>query len=592
MDFVALVALLILPLTGVIKFEEALKGFSDQSIILIALMFIVGESLERTGVSSKVGQLILKFSGDSPKKLMIFLMLAVGIIGSVMSSTGIVALFIPVALSICRKIKISPSKMMMPLAIAGGVSGMMTLVATPPNMIASAALERAGLPALKFFDFTLIGLSILLVSIIYMFFASRFLKGDEDKNNDVPANEINFSDFVKRYELNLKTVVMIAVPDSKVCGKKIGELNMRAKFGGNIVCIERRRGIKRELLWPQADTELRSNDVLLVDFVKLGDKNDDDANATRMCEFYKMGIEKIESTTHFKDVDKEHGLVEVLIPQSSRLVDHTIAEQNFRVRYGMNVIGIIHNGKAYTQDLHLLKLGVGDSLLLNGPWSTVGSLNVFKRDMVLLTLPEESKNAIAAPGRAPLALIALVVMVGLMIAGVVPNAMAALIGAVLLLVFRCIEMDNVYRCINWSTLILIIGMYPFATAIEQSGGIELAVNTVTSILGAASPHIWLLSIMLLVMVVGLFISNTVVAILLAPVAVEIALNIGVSPVPFVIAVAIACSASFITPVSTPINTLVMGPGRYQFFDYVKFGLPAAVLVLAVSVVLIPLIFPF
>ncbi len=588
MDFVALFALLALPLTGVVKFQDALKGFSDQSIILIALMFIIGESLERTGVSSKVGVWIVKMAGDNPKKLMVFLMLAVGIIGSVMSSTGIVALFIPVAVNICHKVKMSSSKIMMPLAIAGGVSGMMTLVATPPNMIASSALEKEGFAALNFFDFTPIGLTILIVSIVYMFFARRFLKGGNFADEEVAG--FNYDDCVERYELSKKVAILKVPPASNVCGKKIKDLDTRKNFGANIICIERRRGINRELLSPYAEMELRPNDVLLVDFAKSREELFENLVA-RMSEQCKLE-EQTDTKDYFNNFDHEHGFVEVLIPHTSQLVGSTLAEKDFRGTYGMSVVGIIHSGKAYTENLGFRKLEVGDSMLLSGPWSVVRNLDKHKRDMVLLTLPEESKNAVAAPGRAPMALLSVLIMVGLMISGVVPNALAALIGAVLLILSRCIDMDGVYRCINWSTLLLIVGMYPFATAIQEAGGIDLAVETATNIVGNASPYVWMAAIGILVMITGLFISNTVVAIILAPVAVEIAAKLQVSPVPFAMMVAIICSASFITPVSTPVNTLVMGPGGYKFFDFVKLGLPLALIVCAISVFLIPFFFPF
>lgn len=597
MDFVALAALLALPVLGVIDVQKAFAGFSDQSIILIALMFIIGECLERTGISSTAGREIVKLAGDNPTKLLVLLMFAVGIIGSIMSSTGIVALFIPVVLNICRKTNLSPSKLMMPLAVAGGVSGMMTLVATPPNMIASAALEREGFEALGFFDFTPIGFLILVFCTGYMFFAKRLLKGRDDKKNDsedgaVPAQETNFNNLMARYKLEEKAAVLVVNSDSQICGKKIFELNFRSEYSASIVCVARRRGINNKFIFPNGELELLANDALLVDFSKKETKEAAYAQAAQMGENLGMTAENVRNSRYFAKLNEEHGLVEVIIPQGSRLVGSTIADQNFSRRYGMNIIGIMRGDKVYSKDFTHFEMKIGDTLLLSGLWSTVDGFEIFKRDMVLLTLPEESKGALAAPGRAPLALIALVVMLGLMISGVVANALAALAGCLLLIVFGCIDMNRVYRCINWPTLALIVGMYPFATALEDSGGIKLAVASITGLLGGSSPHLWLFAIMLLTSIVGLFISNTVVAILLIPVAINIAVGIGVSPVPFAIGVAITCSASFITPVSTPVNTLVMGPGRYKFFDFVKNGAPLAFLVIVISTFLIPALFPF
>lgn len=587
MDVVALLAILALPLFGILSLEETFSGFSDPSVILIGLMFVLGEGLVRTGVSNDVGAWILKKSGGSETKLIIFMMTAVALIGSVMSSTGIVALFIPIILGICTRMNISPARLMMPLSFAGLISGMMSLVATPPNMVVNSVLHRENFEPFGFFAFSPIGILVLLAGVSYMLYARRFLGKKEKAEDHEQVGKMTFSALAQRYELTWRDAVFVLTPNSPLCGKKIKELPLRAEYGASIVCVERRERLKKLLIDPSGETELRAYDAILVDF-----EQNNPGLSGQLCTRYSLECHPLKGGRYFEHSEREFGLVEASVMPGSLLDGKTALDVQFRSRYGMSVIGILRNGKAISQDVVREKLRVGDMLLLSGSWKMAEKLQLHRKHLIVLNLPVEFENKTAVPGRAVYALLSLLVMVGLMISGIVPNSLAALIGCLMLVGTRCIDMERAYRCINWSSLILIIGMIPFATALEKTGGVELAASGLMDVFGNANPRIVLGALMALTMIVGLFMSNTVTAVLLAPVAITIAESIGVEPYPFVMGLAIAASTAFMTPISSPVNTLVLGPGRYRFFDFVKFGTPFSFIVLLIGIIFIPLFFPF
>ena len=566
MDVVALLAMLALPLLGILSLEETFSGFSDPSVILIGLMFVIGEGLVRTGVSNDVGAWILKKAGGSETKLLVFMMVAVALIGSVMSSTGIVALFIPIVLSISTKLNVSPAKLMMPLSFAGLISGMMSLVATPPNMVVNSILTREQFPGFSFFAFTPIGIIVLVAGVLYMLYARRFLGSQEDENRRAVA-KTTFAELANRYELTWRDAVLVISPASSFCGKKVCELPLRAEYGASIVCVERRERLNRQLIDPSGETILRANDALLIDF------ENDKSQISELCEKHNLIRFPLDGGKHFEHSEREFGLVEVSVMPDSPLDGKTPIEAKFRSRYGMSVIGILRNRKAISKNVVREKLRVGDMLLLAGSWKAADALQLHRKSFIVLNVPVEFENKTAVPGRASYALISLLVMVGLMISGIVPNALAALIGCLMLLAARCIDMDRAYRCINWSSLILIVGMIPFATALEKTGGVEIAADTLMQIFGNADPRIILGALMAFTMIVGLFMSNTVTAVLLAPIAITVARSLGLEPYPFAMGIAIAASTAFMTPISSPVNTLVLGPGRYRFIDFVKLGVP-------------------
>lgn len=585
MDVVAVCALLALPLTGSVTLDQALAGFSDSSVIIVAVFFIIGDGLVRTGVAFRVGDWLMKQAKNSETRLIVLLMLSVALLGSVMSSTGIVAIFIPIVLSVAAKMKADVRRLMMPLSFAGLISGMLTLVATAPNLVVSAQLELAGNRAFEFFSFTPIGLIILFVGVFYMLFARRFLgKKSEEVGAGTGKTRINFDDLASEYQLKGRNYRAQVGKGSPLIGKRLSELHLREEQGANIIAVERRLNrLRNVVLDAVPDRVMQENDVLLFDFFE-------PENIELFLKRFNL-ISLPLMSSYFNEHSREIGMVEVTIHPDSKLIDKTVLENAFRSRYGLNVMGIKRQGQVLENELLSEKLKRGDTLLVFGMWKAIRHLQTMKNDFVVLTIPAEVDEVAPAMERAPYAVIALLITVGLMISGVFPNVLVAIFGALLMGVFGCITMDSAYKSIHWQSIILIVGMFPFAVALQNTGGVDLAVKFLLDMSGDASPRVILAMLFGFTALTGLFISNTATAVLLAPIAIQTATVLDVSPYPFAMAVAIAASAAFMTPVSSPVNTLVVAPGRYSFGDFVKIGVPFVLIVMAIAVFFIPILFP-
>ena len=584
-DVTALLLLVAFVVSGMLTLPEALAGFADANVILIALMFVVGEGLIRTGVAYRVGDWLLRLSGDSELRLVSLLMVSVAALGSVMSSTGVVAIFIPVALSLASRVGVPPSRIMMPLSMAGLISGMLTLVATPPNLVISSELERQGLAGLNFFDITPLGLLILLLGIGYMrLLGNRLLSGVPPQARDHQGRR-RMQELISRYQLADRACRLQIQPGSSLIGPTLEQLRLRARFGANVLGIERRRGFHHQLVGVTTQSQFEAHDVLLVDLVGAAE----DVQAfCQQCRLQPLPLRGQYFSEHARSV----GLAEVLLIPDSRLLGKTLRQLAFRREYRLSVVGIQRQGQALTDGLLDAPLQLADTLLVAGEWKQIRYLQQHKRDFLLFDLPAEVDEMAPAQNQAPLALMCVALMVGLMISGWVPNVIAALLACLLLGLFRCVDMESAYRSIQWPTLLLIIGMMPFATALQKSGALALLVDSMSQLFGDLSPRLMLMVLFVLAASIGLFISNTATALLLAPVAIGIAQQMGLSPYPFAITVAIAASAAFMTPVSSPVNTLVLVPGGYRFSDFIRLGVPFTLLVMAVTVLVVPLLFPF
>ena len=284
-------------------------------------------------------------------------------------------------------------------------------------------------------------------------------------------------------------------------------------------------------------------------------------------------------------------MIEAIIPPDSPLVGKTVLEARIRAEYRLTVIGLRHRQEAASADLLEEKLKAGDTLLLTGFWSDIRKLQADRHLLVVMNLPAEHAEILPAAGRMPQAIAILALTVGLMVSGWVSNVHAALIGCLLMGLARCVDLDSAYRSISWKTLVLIVGMLPFSIALQRTGGVDLAADAVLALAGAASPRVLLGVIFIITALLGLFISNTATAVLMAPVALAVAADVGASPYPFAMIVALAASTAFMTPVSSPVNTLVVGPGNYSFGDFMKIGVPFAIVTMVVCVLLVPIVLP-
>jgi len=585
MDAVALLMIIAFVLSGTLTLGEAFSGFSDPNVILIAALFIIGDGLVRTGVATNVGIWLVSVAGSSEIKMLILLMVTVAGLGAFMSSTGVVAIFIPVVLSVALRMKISPSRLMMPLSFAGLISGMMTLVATPPNLVVNSELLREGLDGFQFFSVTPIGIVVLILGIIYMLAVRFALK---EKNGGVhkdAGKRSTFRDLIKTYRLNGRARRLAIRPGSPMIGARLDDLSLRERYRANVIGVERWRRFRRVMVNVAGETEFRERDVLLIDI---------SASEEELRQFCseQMLEPKVLRGEYFSDQAMDVGMAEVLLVPESELTGKTVREIAFRTRYGLNVVGLRRGGKAMEGAVVNELIQSGDIILVVGDWKLIKLLSQQSREFLLLNIPIEEVDASPAHSQAPHALFCLVLMVVLMVMDEVPNPIAAIIACLLMGKFRCIDMESAYKAIHWPSIILIVGMMPFALALQKTGGVDLIVEGLMSFGGDYGPHIMLVCLFVMCAAIGLFISNTATAVLMAPIALAAAKTMGVSPYPFAMIVAMAASAAFMTPVSSPVNTLVLGPGHYTFSDFAKIGVPFTFIVMIVCVVMVPILFPF
>ena len=583
MDAVGLIMLTVLPFTGVITMSEALTGFSDPNIVLIAALFVIGEGLVRTGVAQKIGDWLQASAGSSATLLLVLLMGVVCALGATMSSTAVTAIFIPVALRIARNTGTSPGKLMMPLSFAALISGMTTLVATAPNLVVNSELDRHGIKGFEFFSFTPFGAVILFLGIIYMILVRHWLPASKDSNADA-GHEVSLADWVDTYKLATREYRLRVTPASPLVGKTIDELNTRKAVGANIIAIDRTRRFSNQLLQPTGNTELQAEDILLIDLFEPS------ADLDEIRKKYLLDVLPL-SGAYFNDLSQELGMAEVIVSADSQLVGKTVIEARFRSRFGLNVIGL-RNGKT-PQDRGLLheKLRIGDTLLVVGSWKDIGKLKSGGKDLLVFNLPVEMADVLPVSGKALPAVFCLLLVIGLMVSGYVPNVQAALIGCLLMGLFGCVDLTTAYNSISWKTIVLIVGMLPFSTALQKTGGVDLASDALMSVIGDSGTYVVLGSLFAITAGLGLFISNTATAVLMSPVAIAISHDLGASPYPFAMIVALAASTAFVTPVSSPVNTLVVGPGNYSFGDFVRIGGPFALIVMVVCVFMVPWLLP-
>lgn len=585
MDAIALMVIVAFVLSGTLTLNEAFSGFSDPNVILIAALFIIGDGLVRTGVATKMGAWLVSVAGNSETKMLIYLMLTVAGLGAFMSSTGVVAIFIPVVLSVSARMNTSPSRLMMPLSFAGLISGMMTLVATPPNLVVNSELLREGLHGFSFFSVTPIGLVVLILGIVYMLAVRFMLKTDNGDSARDGRKRSTFRDLIREYHLTGRARRLAIRPGSPMIGQRLDDLKLRERYCANVIGVERWRRFRRVIVNVNGVSVFRARDVLLIDM------SASDVDLRQFC-----GEQMLEPMVlrgeYFADQALDVGMAEVALIPDSEMIGKTVREIAFRTRFGLNIVGMKRDGKAMDGSVVDEPLQLGDILLVVGNWRQIALLAKRGRDFVVLNMPVEVDDASPAHSQAPHAIFCLVLMVALMLTDEIPNPIAAIIACLLMGKFRCINAESAYKAIHWPSIILIVGMMPFALALQKTGGVDLVVKGLMDVAGGEGPYLMLGCLFMMCAAIGLFISNTATAVLMAPIALAAAKSMGVSPYPFAMVVAMAASAAFMTPVSSPVNTLVLGPGKYSFSDFVKIGVPFTILVMVVCVLLIPVLFPF
>ena len=597
-DLVAICALLALLLCQVLNPTEALSGFSNTTVIMMVGLFIVGGGIFQTGLAKMIGSKVMTLAGNSELRLFLLVMIVTSAIGMFVSNTGTVALMLPIVVSMAAAAGTSSRRLLMPLAFASSMGGMMTLIGTPPNLIVSDTLASAGFGSLGFFSFLPVGLVTLGVGILYLLPATKMLTA-KDKVKDGKDSGKSFKELVKEYGVSDNLFrVHIKSHDSKAIGQTVVDLNIYREYGINVLELRRSTGqnrfvrtVNQQLASP--DLMLKQNDVLYL--------SGDPEMIAKFAEDYTLRLldnhtDEIDGSSSNASLDFfDIGVAEILIMPSSSMINRTIIDAGFRSKFSVNVLGIRRKKEYILNDLGNVKMLSGDVLLVQGAWKDIARMKKESTNWVVLGEPLQEAAKVTLDYKAPVAAAIMVAMIVMMVVDSIPVApvTSVLLAAVLMVITGCVRsVEAAYKTINWQTIVLFAAMLPMSIALEKTGVSEMISGAIVTGLGASGPRLLLAGIYAATSVMTIFISNTVTAVLMAPIALQCAMQIGVSPVPFMFAVTVAASMCFASPFSTPPNALVMSAGQYTFMDYVKVGLPLQILMGVVMVIVLPLFFPF
>lgn len=597
-DVVALISLLALILGGVISPQEALSAFSNPVVVMMVGLFVVGGAIFQTGLARMISSRILRMAGGNELRIFILMMLVTSGIGAFVSNSGTVALLLPIVVSLSVSANIPPSRLLMPMAFASSMGGMMTLIGTPPNMIIQETLVDAGYQELTFFSFLPTGLICVAVGILVLIPLSKMFLQKSDFHKEQKKGSKSLSQLINEYGLSDNLFRLRVTSSSKLQGKTIGYIGLRKSYNINI--LEVRRGdvkhhrffktITQHVASPQLTLEI--GDVLyvqadVVDVKRFVDEFKVELLKSRVTEI----AGKREEPLDFFDI----GIAEIMILPSSGIIGKNIREAGFRSKFDVNVLGIRRHGEILLSELGEQVIEASDVLLVQGTWTNIDRLQREDENWVVMGQPLEQASKVTIDYKAPIAAIIMIAMVAMMVFDFIPIApVTAVIMAALAMVltgcFRSVE--AAYKTINWESIVLIGAMMPMSVALEKTGASQLISTSIVSVLGDLGPIAVMGGIYFTTSLMTMFISNTATAVLLAPIALSSAQQLGVNPTPMLFAVSIAASMCFASPFSTPPNALVMTAGKYEFMDYVKVGLPLQVIMGIVMILVLPLLFPF
>lgn len=590
-DLVAVMALLAFVIFGILTPGEALAGFSNSVVIMIAALFVVGAGILRTGLAGMAGNLLLKWSGDSELKLFILLLIIVAAVGAFMSNTGTVALMLPIVVSIAMSIQVSPSKFLLPLSYIASMSGLMTLIASPPNLIVSQILVDNGFEKLSFFAITPVGIIATITAIVYLVLVRNMLLPNEKNRTQTDAGyKLSPKTIAKQYDLTDKLFRIVVGTNSAIISQQLADLKLPAKY--HIYIMKIKRGAVDGInLLPMTYQEMAGPTSI----VHAGDELYVQGMLEDIKKFaadYDLQIESFEDNTQ-ELISKKIGVAEVLLTPQSRVIGDSVSKIGFREKYNLNILGINRKGAYLLQDMAEQKLRFGDAILVQGAWDEIDLLSRETQDFVVVGQPREHAGVAAATGKAPIAGAIMLLMVGLMVFEVFDTVISVMIGAVLMMITGCLRnMDDAYGKMNFESIVLVAAMLPMATALQKTGGMVILSDGIIDLLGGYGPYGVLIGVYLLTVVFGQFVSNTATAVLFAPIAMTAALTMDANPYTFMIAVAAAAGMAFATPIASPTNSLVLTAGGYKFMDFVKVGVPLQVIMFIVMMIAVPLLFPF
>ncbi|GAA4807274.1 SLC13 family permease [Litoribaculum gwangyangense] len=590
-DVIALISMISLFLTGILDMTETLSGFSNPTVIMIAALFIIGEGIAQTGWTAMAGKKFIEWAGKSIPKLLVIVTLGAGVLSGFVSNTGTVATLMPLTISSAWGIGTLPSKMLMPVAFGSNTGGLLTLTGTPPNIIASNALLDGGYEGFSFFEFGLIGLPLLIIALLYFRYIGYKLL-PKNKTNNKPINiESTLHNWIEAYKIDSGYYRLRVRSISPLLNTKIEDWQFEKNYNVSIIRIKRRhpnvlKGIPSFEEFPNPSTMFLYHDIITV-------KGETEAINKIMITF-RLGLLPLEPITDelkHNLINQEVGMTEVIVNPNSILVGRKYKLGEYFKRFGIQLLAASRNNKPL--ELKEITVKVGDAFLIRGTWEHIDDLKKQHENLVIIGSPEGmAKNVESLNLKSYIALGALLLMIVFMVFNVVPGSIAALISAGIVLLTGCVPISKAYKGISWTSVVMIAAMIPMGIALQKTGTAQIIANGLVNYLGAIHPIVLLGGVFLLTTTFSQVINNSATAVLMAPIAILAASSLSLSPEPFMIVVAISASTAFLTPIGTTTNAMVMTAGGYKFIDYLKVGAPLLFLFLIITLILVPLLWPF
>lgn len=590
-DVVALMSMLALFFAGILDLSETLSGFSNPTVIMIAALFIIGDGLSRTGWTALAGRKFVALAGNSFKKLLVIITSGSSLLSGLVSNTGTVAALMPMTVSAAWKAKTLPSKLLIPLAFASNIGGLLTLTGTPPNIIVSNVLAEEGTLGFSFFEFGLIGLPLLIISILYFRYIGYRLLPDRKSRESPTSIDSQVHKFIEEYKVGDNLYRLRIRSLSPLIGTRLEDWNLRENEDLSIVRLRRRHPnvLKRTapfVEFPRATTVLRYHDIITV-------KGKTEV-VDRFILKFKLGVisgEGNENLLKEELINREVGMVELIVTPKSVFVDKTIPLGEYLEDTGVQFLGASRGNQPLKEKI--IKIAAGDAFVVRGTWKKIELLQKKYENLVIIGSPEEmSREVDVLSYKSYIALGSLLLMIVLLAFRVFPGAITTLMCAGIVMLTGCVPVSKAYKEISWTSVIMIAAMIPMGVALEKTGVAQMAANGLVDYLGKIHPTVLLGGIFLLTSSFSQAINNSATAVLMAPIALIAAHSMGVSPEPFLIIVAVSASTAFLTPVGTTTNAMVLSAGDYSFADYIKVGAPLLFILFIVATLLVPVIWSY
>jgi di/tricarboxylate transporter len=563
-DVTALGILLFLTITGLLPLDKAFDGFGSDAVIMILGILVMVEALIRTGVTDFAGRMILRQTSTQANKILFVIMIAASVMAAFISNTAATAFFLPIVIGLAHRAKLSPGKFLMPLAFSSVLAGSITLISTSTNIITSSLMTKYDMPAMGMFELTLVGIPVAVVGMLYMLTLGRRLVPDR-----IPTKDD------QQLSVDLYMAEVLILPESPLSEKTLREAALGRDLDLKVLQILREDGPR---IQPQADTRLQEGDLLLVEGERENVLQVKEMSGIAM----RADIEFSDPTQSAEDIM----LTEVILTPGSPLIGRTLEGLRFRETYELQVLAINRHGETLRRKMSHIRLATGDVLVVQGDHAQIvalGSQGIFR---ILSTIEEQHPNG----RRAPIAIAIFVGTLAIATFGLVPLPVAVLLGAMLVFVTRCITPEEAYSRINWRALILIASMLGLGEAMEATGTAQYLAGLITGLVSNTSPYLILTSFFVMAVMLTQPMGDQAATVVILPVAIRTALQLGLNPRSFAMMIALTSSCSLLTPLE-PACLLVYGPGHYRFVDYIKVGIIPTILIYVIAILMVPLLWP-